>query len=110
LLLAFFLMLNTRSGLPQEPSQLGRLNRARCRSGKVPLLDHIDVRAPFPCGHVFQASESLPSGRRRPRMHHVRGHIVRRRNELFWRVPHVRGKASGGVLKSRTVTWTFDRA
>jgi hypothetical protein len=109
ILLAFFLMLNTRSGLPQEPSQLERLNRARCRSGKVPLLDHIDVRAPFPCGHVFRANESAPSGRRRPRLHHVRGHIVRRRNELFWRVPHMRGQAKGGILKSRTVTWTFDR-
>jgi hypothetical protein len=110
LLLAFFLMLNTRSGLPQEPSRLERLNRARRRCGKVPLLDHIEVQAPFPCGQVFQAKESLPSGRRRPRLHHVRGHIVRRRNELFWRVPHMRGQAREGILKSRTVTWTFDRA
>jgi hypothetical protein len=110
LLLAFFLMLNTRSGLPQQPSRLDRLNRARCRNGKVSLLDHIEVRAPFPCGQVFQAQDSGSSGRRRPRLHHVRGHIVRRRNELFWRMPHMRGNAGTGVLKSRTVTWAFDQS
>jgi hypothetical protein len=109
LLLAFFLMLNTRQGLPKQPSQLERLNRARYRSGKIPLLDHIEVRAPFPCGLVFPAHDSTASGRRRPRLHHVRGHIVRRLNELFWRMPHMRGNARAGVLKSRTVTWAFDQ-
>jgi hypothetical protein len=109
LLLSFFLLLNTRTGLPRTPSQLERLNRSRCRSGKVPLLEHVEVRAPFPCGHFFPANETVPSGRRRPRLHHVRGHLVRRRNELFWRVPHLRGHASSGVVKTRTVTWAFDR-
>ena len=108
-LLAFLLMLNTRAGLPQHPSQLDRLNRARCRSGKQALLDHIEVRAPFPCAQGFSARDPDPSGRRRPRLHHVRGHIVRRRNELFWRMPHLRGNSRAGVLKSRTVTWAFER-
>jgi len=109
LLLSFFLLLHTRTGLPQIPSQLERLNWLRCRSGKAPLLDHVEVRAPFPGKYVFPANESASSGRRRPRLHHVRGHIVRRRNELFWRMPHLRGHASAGVLKTRTVTWAFDR-
>ena len=108
-LLAFFLLLNTRTGLPQQKSQLERLNRARGRHGKVALLDHVEVSAPFPAGYVFTGADSSPSGRRRPRLHHVRGHLVRRRNELFWRVPHLRGDAKAGVLKSRTVTWAFDR-
>jgi hypothetical protein len=108
-LLAFFLLLNTRTGLPQQKSQLERLNRARGRDGKIPLLDHVEVSAPFPSVHVFAKTDSSPSGRRRPRLHHVRGHLVRRRNELFWRVPHLRGDANAGVLKSRTVTWAFDR-
>jgi hypothetical protein len=108
-LLSFFLLLNTRGGLPQSRSQLERLNKARYRSGKTPLLDHIEVRAPFPYGHVACSEDSSHSGRRRPRLHHVRGHIVRRRNELFWRVPHLRGNASVGVVKSRTVTWAFDQ-
>jgi hypothetical protein len=108
-LLSFFLLLNTRSGLPQQPSQLDRLNRSRIRGGKVPLLDHIEVLAPFPSKYIFARTDSSPSGRRRPRLHHVRGHLVRRRNELFWRVPHLRGNADSGVLKTRTVTWAFDR-
>jgi hypothetical protein len=108
-LLAFFLLLNTRTGLPQQKSQLDRLNRSRTRDRKAPLLDHIEVLAPFPSEYLFARNDSLPSGRRRPRLHHVRGHLVRRRNELFWRVPHLRGKASSGVLKTRTVTWAFDQ-
>jgi hypothetical protein len=108
-LLAFFLLLNTRAGLPQQKSQLERLNRSRIRDGKTPLLDHIEVLAPFPSGHFStKGGDSGPSGRRRPRLHHVRGHLVRRRNELFWRIPHLRGNSSAGVLKTRTVTWTFD--
>jgi hypothetical protein len=108
-LLSFFLLLNTRTGLPQHPSQLERLNKSRCRNGKGPLLDHIEVRAPFPSRYVFESNDSPSSGRRRPRLHHVRGHIVRRRNELFWRVPHLRGNAKAGVLKTRTVTWAFEQ-
>src|SRR5277367_604880 len=52
-LLALFLLLNTRSGLPQQQSQLDRLNRSRNRNGKVPLLDHIEVSAPFPSQSIF---------------------------------------------------------
>jgi hypothetical protein len=108
-LLSFCLLLNTRSGLPQRRAQLERLNRARCRAGKAPLLDHIEVRAPFPYGSGTFSQDSSNPGRRRPRLHHVRGHLVRRRNELFWRVPHLRGNANNGVVKSRTVTWSFDQ-
>jgi hypothetical protein len=108
-LMALFLLLNTRTGLPQQQSQLERLNRSRSRSGKAPLLDHIELLAPFPSKYVFANTDCAPSGRRRPRLHHVRGHIVRRRNELFWRMPHLRGNAKAGALKTRTVTWAFDR-
>jgi hypothetical protein len=109
LLLALFLLLNTRTGLPQQQSQLEHLNRSRMRGGKVPLLEHIEVSAPFPSKYIFARPDSSPCGRRRPRLHHVRGHLVRRRNELFWRMPHLRGDANTGALKTRTVTWAFDR-
>jgi hypothetical protein len=109
LLLALFLLLNTRLGLPQQQSQLDHLNKSRIRGGKAPLLEHIEVSAPFPSKYILAGTDSSPCGRRRPRLHHVRGHLVRRRNELFWRMPHVRGNASTGVLKTRTVTWAFDR-
>ncbi len=108
-LCAFFLLLSTRAGLPQSPQSFERLNRSRLKAGKAPLLAHIDVRAPLlPCGCADGGEEEGASyGRRRPRLHHVRGHLVRRGAELFWRVPHLRGNARYGAVRTRTVTWTF---
>jgi hypothetical protein len=108
-LLAFFLLLATRTGLPCRTQTLDRLNRSRANAGKVPLLDHIEVFAPLlpeysPAGHGEPCT-----GRRAPRLHHVRGHLVRRGSQLFWRVPHLRGNARSGAIASRTVTWTVDR-
>lgn len=108
MLLAFFLLLATRNGLPQRAHSFERLNRCRARSGKAPLLDHVEVLSPL----LPQAAQVLgeeSNGRRAPRLHHVRGHLFRRGSELFWRVPHLRGTARSGVVRSRTVTWTVDR-
>ena len=108
-LLAFFLLLSTRTGLPQRTPELERLNRSRARAGKAALLEHIEVLSP-----VLRESHSPGGGgaafaRRAPRLHHVRGHLVRRGAQLFWRVPHLRGNARSGVVRTRTVTWTVDR-
>jgi hypothetical protein len=46
--------------------------------------------------------------RRSPRLHHVRGHLMRHGSELIWRVPHLRGHARSGRVQTRTVVWTFD--
>jgi hypothetical protein len=107
--LAFFLLLGTRSGLPQLPQSFERLNRTRAKSGKAALLDHIDVRAPLVPGYASDSASRWAGNRRSPRLHHVRGHLVRRGSELFWRVPHLRGNARQGTVQSRTVTWIFDR-
>jgi hypothetical protein len=108
MLLAFFLLLATRNGLPQRPQNFERLNRSRARSGKAPLLDHVEVLSPLLAGPAYAPHDSN-GGRRAPRLHHVRGHLVRRGSELHWRVPHLRGTARSGVVRSRTVTWTIDR-
>jgi hypothetical protein len=108
LLLTFFLLLGARAGLPQRAAQLERLNRSRSREGKAPLLDHVEVRAPLLPEFGCANGDSLPSGRRGPRLHRVRGHLVRRRDQLFWRMPHLRGSARAGIMQRRTVTWTFD--
>jgi hypothetical protein len=110
LALAFLLLLATRSGLPQQRQSFERLNRSRLKSGKAPLLDHIDVRAPLFPEFRSTGAEDSESGRRRPRLHHVRGHLVRRGSQLFWRVPHLRGSARQGSVRTRTVTWTFERS
>jgi hypothetical protein len=108
-LLAFFLLLTTRAGLPQRPSQLQRLNRVRTQHGRVPLADHIEVSAPLLIPYRDAQAEAAAAGaRRHPRLHHVRGHLVRRNDRLSWRVPHLRGGSHIGVLKSRTVEWRFD--
>jgi hypothetical protein len=106
-LCAFFLLLGTRAGLPQSPQSFERLNRSRLKAGKAPLLAHVDVRAPLLPDCRGREDESAANGRRGPRLHHVRGHLVRRGAELFWRVPHLRGNARFGAVRTRTVTWTF---
>lgn len=107
-LLAFFLLLATRGGLPVRYAHLDRLNRARALAKKPLLLDHIEVHAPiFRNTELAYHEDGLGVGRRRPRLHHVRGHLVRRGNQLFWRVPHLRGHAASGSVRAPTVTWTF---
>ena len=108
MLLAFLLLLATRSGLPQRVQTFERLNRRRLRSGRAPLLEHIEVYAPV-LPEYRDCWRGEPQGpRMSPRLHHVRGHLVRRGSQIFWRVPHLRGTARSGSVRTRTVTWTFD--
>lgn len=109
-LLTFLLLLASRSSLPRHPRSFERLNRSRYRSGKAPLLDHVEVRAPVLLENLAYNASDRHNLRRSPRLHHVRGHLVRRGSQLFWRVPHLRGSARSGVVRTRTVTWTFDEA
>jgi hypothetical protein len=110
-LLAFFLLLMTRYGLPQRPTQLQRLNRTRIARGRVPLAEHIEVNAPLlPPYREAQIERASAGARRHPRLHHVRGHLMRRNDRLIWRVPHLRGRTEAGVIKSRTVEWRFDKS
>lgn len=107
--LAFLLLLATRPGLPRRPLMLERLNRVRTRSGKMPLLDHVVVFSPLLPEYRPTSGGESSLTRRAPRLHHVRGHLVRRGSQFFWRVPHLRGSARSGVIRSRTVTWTLDQ-
>ncbi len=108
LLLAFLLLLGSRASLPREVQTLEQLNRARRKRGRAPLLDYIKVHAPIVAGYAPGDRPDSPGARRGPRLHHVRGHLVRRGSQLFWRVPHLRGSARLGAVRARTVTWTFD--
>jgi hypothetical protein len=107
-MLAFFLLLATRPGLPRRPLMLERLNKARARSGKAALLEQIEVFAPLLPEYRCGGGSVSEASRRACRLHHVRGHLVRRGSKLFWRVPHLRGNARAGNIRSRTVTWQFD--
>jgi hypothetical protein len=103
--LALFLLMTLRPGLPQVPSQLAHLNAKRTRLGKAPLLEHIEVRCPVFASPVTQSRETaFTTPRTGPRLHHVRGHIVRRQNAIVWRRPHWRGHLRVGAVRTRTVT------
>jgi hypothetical protein len=109
LILAFLLLLATRPGLPRRPITLERLNQARAKSGKAPLLEHIEIACPLlPEYRPSDGRRAYDHARRGPRLHHVRGHLVRRGSQLFWRVPHMRGNARSGAVRTRTVTWTLE--
>jgi hypothetical protein len=104
MILALFLLFAAKDGLQRQAADLERLNHARRRSGKRALLEHIEVRAPIAVGYQCPASLAANANRRRgPRLHHVRGHIARRGDKVFWRLPHLRGSARLGVVRSRTV-------
>jgi len=104
MILALFLLFAAKDGLQRRTANIERLNDARRRSGKRALLEHIEVRAAIGTGYSCPVSLAANANRRRgPRLHHVRGHIARRGDQVFWRVPHLRGSARLGVVRSRTV-------
>src|SRR5262249_32251719 len=103
MLLALFLLLTIRADLVHVPVRLGRLNAKRARLGKRPLLEHIEVSAPVFAKAPLPALPGSSPTRRGPRFHHVRGHIVRRGDTVYWRGPHWRGHVRLGSVRSRTI-------
>ena len=101
--IAFAMQLNARRGLELQESDLARLNRARGHHGKPPLLDHIEVGMRLSATESVSQRDAAWSGRRATRLHHVRGHLVRRANQVFWRSPHWRGELRLCRIRSRTV-------
>ncbi len=91
---AFVLILGTNAQLDRERVGYERLNKQRLKRGKPKLLAHTEMRL-----RLFQPTggdhgEAALVSRRMARLHHVRGHFVRRGDAIFWRKPHLRGKAN----------------
>jgi hypothetical protein len=107
-MLAFMLLLSARDATRSLPISRIAINRKRMAKRRVPLLDHIEVSACLDAVGAA-ASDDEMVGRQSPRLHHVRGHLVRRDQRVFWRVPHLRGSASRGMVRSRTVCLAFSR-
>jgi hypothetical protein len=103
MLLALFLLMAVRAELVHQPVCPLRLNAKRARLGKRALLEHIEVSSPVFAAVPYQSQDPPASLRRAPRLHHVRGHIVRRRDAVYWRHPHWRGHVRLGSVRSRTV-------
>jgi hypothetical protein len=102
-LLALFLLMAIRADLAQHTVDPWRLNAKRIRLGKRPLLEHIEVSSPVFAQAPHWHANGSGTLRRGPRLHHVRGHIVRRRNAVYWRGPHWRGHVRLGRVRTRTV-------
>jgi hypothetical protein len=107
-LIAFLLLLSAKDATRLIPVSRAVLNRKRVANGRAPLLDHIEVNASLDAVATAESTGD-PSGRQSPRLHHVRGHLVRREHRVFWRVPHLRGSAAHGTVRSRTVCLAFAR-
>ncbi len=103
MLLALFLLMSLRDDLVRLPVNPERLNSKRLRLGRPPLLEHLQLSAPVFSSALARCAESSGTLRRAPRFHHVRGHIVRRRDTVYWRAPHWRGHMRLGSVRSRTV-------
>lgn len=104
MLLALFLLMTVRADLVHRAVNPARLNHKRTRLGRRPLLEHVEVSAPLFVQAAYRDDSVYSTAPRSgPRFHHVRGHIVRRRNTVYWRAPHWRGHLRLGQLRSRTV-------
>jgi hypothetical protein len=108
LILAFFLLLSARDATRSVPISRTAINRKRQANGRSPLLDHIEVHESLDAVQHPEGGVAI-MGRQSPRLHHVRGHLVRRDNSVFWRMPHLRGSGARGMVRSRTVCLSFAR-
>jgi len=106
--LAFLLLLSAKDATRLMPVSRAAINRKRLANGRGPLLDHVEVNASLEAVSTAEHSDD-GSGRQSPRLHHVRGHLVRREQRVFWRVPHLRGSGTRGAVRTRTVCLSFAR-
>ncbi len=92
----------------QRHSDLAKLNHARQSKGQSALLEHVEVTASLGAGARYDPANDGSGGgnARGKRLHHVRGHLVRRGDRVFWRSPHLRGKPELGEVMTRTVRVT----
>lgn len=103
MLLALFLLMTIRADLMQKAVKPERLNRKRVQLGRPPLLEHVEVSIPLLVQAGYRNAQRPTTARNGPRFHHVRGHIVRRDDTVYWRGPHWRGHLRLGRVRSRTV-------
>lgn len=108
LMFAFVALLNSPQVVETRQSDLTKLNRARVRRGRAPLMDHVEVRMAL--GETSGGSGSGGNSLRSPpRLHVVRGHLVHRDGKTFWRQAHLRGDSHKAIV-AKTVRVTAGRS
>ena len=101
-LATFCLLLISNSALRSQPCDRSVINRSRERKGRSPLLDHVELTMSL--GEGEGTAHQADVHRSAPRLHFVRGHLVRRRDTIYWRTSHMRGKPNIGSISTRTVS------
>lgn len=92
---SFIMMLNSRRAVEHEAQDRGKLNHARKRSGKPPLLPYTVTRLYLSAARERAAREAGATSREAARMHAVRGHFKVRASGIYWWCPFSRGGGSG---------------
>lgn len=99
---AIVLLMNSKNltGLePQVPAE--KLQRARGKSGKAPLLEHTKVYIRL--SRILARRTGDAADPRNPmRLHVVRGHFKIRKSGVFWWSPFPRGSLEAGMVGKRT--------
>lgn len=102
LMCAFLTLLTQPRVLEARGSDLSRLNSARAKKGKNPLLSHVELHMRLDAP-AFGEARMPGADRHSSRLHWVRGHLVHRSDRVFWRRSHTRGDVTRGVLAKKTV-------
>lgn len=97
--LAFSILLSMKRGpFSAETTDLRWLNAARSRKRSPCLLDHTQVSLSLGDKEMRERGGTA-SARASPRLHQVRGHIVRRAGGMFWRSAHLRGDPASALVR-----------
>ena len=90
---ALVLMLNSRNAVDHEPVDLGKLNKARLKRGKQPLLSHTVTKLHL-SNMRSRAGVAAGYSREQMRQHLVMGHFKVRKSGVYWWNPFLRGDAT----------------
>ena len=103
-ILAFSIMLNSRGILRQHPTSTEKIDQHASKPSKRAMLDHIEIKMDLGFSYARLDKQRINATRSPPRLHYVRGHVVRRAGKTFWRSSHLRGDIDQPVVP-RTVTF-----
>jgi hypothetical protein len=94
---AAMICLNSRNLMKREPEEdLSRLNKARRRLGRTPLLSFSTVKVSLSASATRRVGAQHNSTCLRA--HLVRGHFKMRKSGVFWWSPFLRGDADAGFV------------
>ena len=104
MVIGFLLLLTANGQVEQHRVSQSVLNRRRRARGKEALLDHAEVRLNLMRGERSSHASPAATGLAGVRLHHVRGHFVRRGDAIFWRKAHMRGCVHYGEVAAKVRT------